>query len=112
MESNLDYLFVILFLFVAGSIIMKMLKHGGFKGAIFGAGIQRTIAEVPGSGPGFGCLSLKAHKLDNSPRKSVGIELSSKSFSGYQMIPMTLSTTEVKQLTALLDQAIGRKRET
>lgn len=112
MESNFDYLFVILFVFVAVSITVKMLKHGGFKGAMFGAGIHKTIGEVAGSGPGFGSLSLKIHKLDKPPEKSVGIELASKSLTSYQMIPITLSIAEVKQLTVLLDRAIGRKHDT
>lgn len=73
-ESNFDYLLVILFVFVAASITIKMLRHDGFKGAMFGAGIHRTIGEVAGSGPGFGNLSLEVHSLDNPPEKSVGIE--------------------------------------
>jgi hypothetical protein len=84
-----------------------MLKHGGFKAAMFGAGIKNTVGEVSGSGPKIMNLSLKVHELDKSPKRAVGLELVSKSIGSYQMTPITLSVSEARKLSELINNAVN-----
>ena len=112
MEFKFEYLFFALFAIVVGSFIVKIIKHGGFKAAMFGAGINNTVGEVTGSGPKLMNLSLRVHELDDSPDKAVGLELVAKSVGGYQMTPITLSVTEAKKLTELINRAASGKHST
>lgn len=109
MEFKFEYLFFGVFAVIAGSFIIKMIKHGGFKAAMFGAGIKNTVGEVSGNGPKLMNLSLKVHELDGSPDKAVGLEFVAKSFGGYQMTPITLSASEAKKLTDLINNAVVNK---
>ena len=112
MEFNLDYLFYAVFAIVAGSFIYKLTKHGGFRGAMFGATIKNTIGEVSGSGPKLMSLSMRVHESDGPREKAVGLELVAKSLASYQMTPITLSVSEANKLTVLIDRATNGKRGT
>jgi hypothetical protein len=103
MEFKFEYIFFVVFACVIGSFIFKIIKHGGFKAAMFGAGIKNTIGEVSGNGPKIMNLSLRVHELDGSPEKAVGLELVAKSVGSYQMTPITLSISEAKKLIDLLN---------
>lgn len=87
--------------------IYRMIKHGGFKAAMFGAGIKNTLGQVSGSGPKLINSSLRVHALDKSPERAVGIEFISKSIGSYQMTPITLSATEARKLAEFIGKAIN-----
>ena len=113
MQFKPEYLFYVVFAAVAGSMLFKALKHGGFKGAMFGAGIRKTVGEVSGNGPKLMSLSLKVHELDGEPNdKALGLELVAKSFASYQTTPITLSVTEAKKLADLIYSVTGGKQNT
>jgi hypothetical protein len=84
-----------------------MVKHGGFKGAMFGANIEKTLGEVSGNGPRLVSLSLKVHELDGSPDKALGLEVTTTSVGSYQMTPVSLSLAEAKKLRDLLAEGVG-----
>lgn len=109
MEFNFQYIFFAVVALVAGSFLFKIIKHGGFKAAMFGAGIQNTVGEVTGNGPKLMNLSLKVHELDEAPEKAIGLELVAKSVGGYQMTPITLSVTEAKKLSELINSVTNGK---
>lgn len=110
MEFKPEYLFLLFFLVVAGSIIFKTLKHGGFRAAMFGAKIRKTVGEVSGKGPKLMALSLKVHELEgNDHDRVVGLELVAKSFASYQMMPIALSATEAKKLSDMLNNIANGK---
>lgn len=97
---NTENLPLILFLSVlalmVGASLYKMVQHGGFKAAMFGARIDRTVGEVAGGGIKLMNVGLRIHKLGGGPEKSVGVELVAKSFASFQMMPMTLSVGEAR----------------
>ncbi len=107
MEFKFEYIIFAIFALVIGSFIFKILKHGGFKAAMFGAGIKNTVGEVSGSGPKLMNLSLRGHELDKPPERAVGLELVAKSVGSYQMTPITLSVTEAKKLNELINNAVN-----
>lgn len=110
MEFKPEYLFFAVFAAVAVSMLFKVLKHGGFKAAMFGAGIKRTVGEVSGNGPKLISLSLKVHELDGEPNdKAVGLELVAKSIASYQMTPVALSVAEARKLADLLNKVTSGK---
>lgn len=103
MEFKFEYLFFAVFAIVAGSFIYKILRHGGIKAAMFGAGIRNTVGEVSGSGPKPMKLALKVHELDDdSNEKAVGLEIVAKSIGSYQMTPIALSVSEARKLSELI----------
>lgn len=101
-----------IFAAVAGSFLYKMIKHGGFRAAMFGAPIERTVGEVAGGGMKLMEVGLKVHKLGGGREKAVGVELVAKSVASYQMMPVTLSAVEAKKLIALLEAATGGQSAT
>ena len=108
LQDLFQILFFGIFALVVGSFIYKGLRHGGLKGAMFGARIERTLGQVDCSGVNFGSMVLKVHKLSGGGQeKSIGIEMVAKTFASYEMMPMTLSPVEAKKLATLLENAAG-----
>jgi hypothetical protein len=100
-----------LFFVVVAAIVAyfgyRMVRHGGFKAAMFGARIDRTVGEVGGENQGPVGVTLKVHVLRREPtEKLVGVEFVAKSFASYQMMPITLSTSQAQQLASLLNEAV------
>lgn len=98
-------LFVGLMALMVGAFLYQVLKHGGFKAAMFGAAIDHTVGEVASSRSRLLRVGLRVHKLKGGRKRAVGVELVAKSFASYQMMPVALSVTEAKQLIALLEEA-------
>jgi len=100
-----------LFFVVVAAIVAyfgyRMVRHGGFKAAMFGARIYRTVGEVSAEKQGPMRIALKVHVLQRDPsEKLIGIELVAKSFASYQMMPVTLSVNQAEQLASLLQNAV------
>jgi hypothetical protein len=96
---------------VAGYFGYRLIRYKGFRGAMFGAEIRKTIGEVEGASVGPVRRVLRVHVLDSesAPEKNVGLEFVRKSFTSYKMIPVALSRAEAVNLIALLQQAAGGK---
>ena len=104
MEPGLVFVFSIIAL-VVGTFAYKIVKHGGFKAAMFGSSIKRTVGEVEGSGSRMFRMKLRVHELGGSSDKAVGVELVAKSLASYQMLPISLSHQEAQKLIRLLQAA-------
>ena len=106
-----DILFWVFFATITLFILFRVVKFRGFKAALFGASIQRTVGQVNGPGNSFSpSTTLKIHILSGGqPDRTVGIELVAKSCTGYQIIPVTLSLLEAEKLIDLLEQATSGK---
>lgn len=103
-----ENLFWFFFLGIVGYFIFRMARYGGFKAAMFGAKIEKTLGEVEGRRQTLMSLRLKVHLLEGNPsEKAVGLELVAKGVASYQMMPITLSAAEAKKLVALLQSAIA-----
>ncbi len=107
-ENIVQYLFFAIFAVVALSFLYRIVKHGGFKGAMFGADIVRTVGEVECAGQSMMGTVVKVHVLGGgASERAVGLEIVSKSFASYQMFPVTLSAPEARKLSTLLQTATG-----
>lgn len=111
--ENLPMIFFLGILALAvGAFLYKTLQHGGFKAAMFGAPIERTVGEVASGGVKLMNVVLRVHKLGGGREKAVGVELVAKSLASYQMMPVTLSVAEAKKLIMLLEAATGEHNAT
>ena len=103
-------LFFCVFAAVAGMLVYKYFKYGGFKAALFDAPIERTVGEVNGA---RGCMigsKVRVHILGGgAPERAVGLELVAKGIASYQMMPISFSVTEANSLIMLLQAAVNRR---
>ena len=91
---------------LAGSLIVKTIKYGGLRAAMFGAPVESTIGGAVGRVPFFGRLTVRVHTLGGvSPDRQIGVDFSAKSLGGYQMFHITLSAAEAKRLAEVLASA-------
>jgi hypothetical protein len=106
-DEVMPYFIGAVFLIVLASMVRGFFKHGGLKGMLFGASIKKTIGEVSGSDRSMMKTALRVHVLDAGPDKAVGIELVAKSMASYQMMPISLSVSETRNLIAQLQAALN-----
>jgi len=94
---------------VIGFFVHRYLKHGGFKGALFGGTVESTIGEVAGSGSFLNSAVIRVCKIEGG---SVGVEFVGKSVGYYHTMPVTLSSTETQMLITLLQMALENREAT
>ena len=99
-------IFLAVFTAIAGYLVFRFVKFGGIKAALFGARIERTAGEAVGSGGKIMKSIVKVHVLDGGPDKAVGLEFVAKSFASYQMLPISLSESEARNLIRFLENAV------
>lgn len=108
MDKILDVLFPAIFFLVAGFFVYRIIKNKGIKSAMFSAHINTTIGEVPGIDQGMMTTMVKVHTLGNSGNtEAVGLEFVAKSMLSYQMMPISLSISEAKNLIEALNTAVA-----
>jgi hypothetical protein len=94
---------------VVGPFLFRIYKNG-LKGAMFGAPLGQTVGEVSGSGNSIMSFTLRVYVLGgDSPEKAVGLEIVAKSVASYQMMPISLSTENVRKLIMFLESATRSK---
>jgi hypothetical protein len=107
MDAGFEVLFFAVFAAIVGFFVYRMIRHGGVKAAMFGARIDRTVGEVSGEKQGPVGVALKVHILQReAAERLIGVEFVAKSFASYQMMPITLSTSQAQQLASLLNEAV------
>ena len=95
---------------LAGYFLVRILRCGGVKAALFGAPIEHTIGEVEAHGLKLMRIILRVHKLRTSDRdKAVALEITAKGFLSYNMTPVTLSIAQAQNLVNFLNQAIAEQ---
>ncbi len=102
---NPDWLFLAILAFMGLWILVRSTRFGSFRGGLFGARIQATVGEVTGSRPGYVQRTVRVHILDGPPERAVGLEVVWKTFASYGMHPVTLSLSEARNLSSLLEVA-------
>jgi len=107
---SFDVIFFALFFCVIAYFGYSIIRHRGFKGAMFGATVLSSVGEVSSPKRGFMSQKLKVHILSGeSPTEtSVGLELTSSGPGSWSMTPIRLTTSEARRLIALLEEAIVR----
>jgi hypothetical protein len=106
----LPLLFLGVFATVIGTLIFRVLKHGGFKAAFFGAPLGRTVGEMvlrhrPG---GIGSATLRIHALQNTDPSGpkVGVEIVDRTFASWHMRALSLTADEALTLMRSLEKAM------
>ena len=109
-EWLLNNFVVIVFVCIAAAFAFNMLRYRGFKGAMFGASVQRTIGELELSRGAFATTVLRVHVLEGDASREVGLELVSKSPLSYHMTPFRLSRGDASALARLLEDASAARK--
>ena len=102
-----EYIFFGLFFSFIAYFGYSMIRHGGLRGALFGAKVLHTVGEVSSAKRGLMSQKLKVHILDTqtSAEGAVGIELTSSGPGSWSTTPIRLSNSEAQKLIQLLEQA-------
>jgi hypothetical protein len=93
-------------LLVIGYPIYRLVRYGGFRGALIGARIREKVGEVLGPQEKFFRSKLVVYRLAGSPGKDLALEFSVQSGEsnlGFAVI----SHSEARRLAAMLREAIG-----
>ena len=99
-------IFALIFTLVLGNIIYRMLRHGGFKGGLYGATIDRELGTVKGESKGLVTLSLNVHRLSRPGHAGlVGLETVAKSVASYKSLPVALTREDARRLASMLQRA-------
>ncbi|MEZ4662389.1 MAG: hypothetical protein R2911_32970 [Caldilineaceae bacterium] len=99
---------LIVVLSIAVPLLVKTIKYGGFKAALFDAYIQDTIGEVLVRSAKMHTTSIRISKLDgNTPDKAVGIEIFTTGLSTRTLL-FALSAEKASRLAALLEAAAAK----
>ena len=109
-----EYIFFGLFFSFVAYFGYSMIRHGGLRGALFGAKVLHTVGEVSSSKRGLMSQKLKVHVLDAkiSEQGAVGIELTSTAPGSWSTTPIRLSNSEAQKLLQLLEQATSADSQT
>ena len=89
----------------------RLLKFGGYRGALFSAHIRATIGEATATRANMRSTVVKVHALAEAPDRAVGLEIVSSPFGGgltTQVVPVTLSIAQATNLAGLLQTATSR----
>lgn len=107
---NFEVIFFALFFCVVAYFVYSIIRHRGFKGAMFGATVLSSVGEVSSPKRGFMSQKLKVHILggESPTDRSVGLELTSSGPGSWSTTPIRLSTSEARRLISLIEEAIAR----
>jgi len=106
MDEWVGKIFWILFVGFGFFFLFRIIRYGGFKAAIFGAKIERTLGEVQAQSVAGVSTTVKVHVLSSESKdRTVGIELVAKSIASYQMMPIKLTSLDAQRLASLLQSA-------
>jgi hypothetical protein len=105
---NAQTVFFAVFGLVVAIILFKVIKHGGWKGAMFGAPVRTENCVIELAPRGCGKTKLKVHVLDPQDRSEgphVGIEVIQSTIGSWEMRPVSLSRAEARTLAEELLRA-------
>ena len=108
-----NWIFFLFFGAIAVYMLFGIVRHRGFKAAMFGARIDETVGQITASGRGFVTQKVSVHVLGakDTFEHKVGLELSQSAVLAWSMNPVTLSIDEARQLIDLLNQAVRERAE-
>jgi hypothetical protein len=110
LPDTFDGLFLLVFLAVFCFVAYRLIRYGGFSGALFAHEIDRTLGEVRLINTRHSKSTITVHRLrSTSPRKWVGLELHHRNFGEYRYAPLHLSSDEALALATLLREAVGER---
>lgn len=97
--------FFAMFIFVA----YRLLRYGGFSGALFAQEVDHTLGEVRLLNTPDGKFFIRVHRLrSTSPKRWVGMEFHRRNYGEFKFAPLHLSSDEALTLARLLQEAVGQ----
>ena len=100
------YLFPALIVLIGASLLFRMVKYGGLRGATFGARIDATLGEVDLPRSSLVSKKIRVHVLQHDTEQ-IGLEFVARSVASWQMMPFSLTRAEAHELIVLLQRATG-----
>jgi hypothetical protein len=105
-----DLIFYAIFGSVLAYFAYSVVRHRGFKAAMFGAKIVSSVGQVSVKRRGLISQKLRVHILGGGAAdRAVGLELSSSAPGAWSMTPISLSVSEAAELVALLEEALEHR---
>jgi hypothetical protein len=106
-KFEFEYLFFAVFALVWVHLLYQVVKNRGFRGAMFGAPVARTIGELDLGRRGIVRTRLKVHCLEQRDDllPNIGVEFVHTTFGSFAMSPLSLTRDQANTLSALLSQA-------
>jgi hypothetical protein len=104
---KVEYIFFLIFGVVVIQLLYQLVSKGGFRGAMFGAPVIRTVGAMDLGRKGLLRTRLKVHCLEARERDSpsVGIEVVHSTIGSFSMSPVRLTREQAQELSALLSRA-------
>lgn len=98
----LDNFFWVPFAAIGAFILYRFIKYGGFRGALYGSAVVRTVGEVELDRRMGASTTLRVHVLENG---QIILEQSSRALVAASVSGMALTAAQAEALSALLQQA-------
>ena len=98
----------LIFVLILVNFLFAMFRHGGFRGALYGATIERELGSVTGTTKRMVQLKFTVHQLSREGQdRLVGLEAIAKSITSYKTLPVALTRADARRLARMLDRAAG-----
>jgi hypothetical protein len=97
-----EWLFFVVFAGFAGYFVYRYFKYGGFRGALYGSAIARTVGEVELQGSSSTTTTLRVHLLEDG---RIILEVSSRATMAVTMHGYPMTVSNAGELAELLQQA-------
>ncbi|MFW6031069.1 MAG: hypothetical protein ACOC9T_00640 [Myxococcota bacterium] len=105
---DITYFFPLIAAGVLLYVVVRIVRYGGLKAAIFGGRIMRTAGEIKFR-KGAITRVVRVHTIDGDDGERVVIEHTSRTFLAFSMNPLPLTMDQAGQLIRLLEEAVGRE---
>jgi hypothetical protein len=97
-----ESLFFVVFAGFVGYFVYRYVKYGGFRGALYGSAIARTVGEVELQGPSSATTTLRVHLLEDG---RIILEVSSRATMAATLHGYPMTVGNAGELVELLQQA-------
>lgn len=104
-----QYIFFAFFAFGAGSLLYKIVRNRGLRGAMFGAPVRESVADIELPRRGMIKTRVKIFQLEANARDvDVGLEIVHSIVGSWQSIPLSLSAAEARHVAEMLIHAASK----
>ena len=107
MGFNFESIFIVIFAIAAGYFLVSIVKNKGLKGAILGGKVKTTLGEIELESKGLIKTKIKIHSIEKNGKSNISLEIVHRSILSYQMVPVTMTKDEARQLIELMQRAMA-----
>ena len=99
----MNSLFVIVFVAVLVTVLVRMFRYGGVTGMMVGARTQEMLGTVEGRAAGNRRVNVVVHHLEG--QRPLGIHFTGRAYMSVERIAGSLSRDDARRLAEALDMA-------